>query len=65
MNKRQQKKLDKKLYVAIKELNNLVAKDEGFPSITHEQILETLKKVKKSKSSINRTLRDYKKYILM
>lgn len=65
MNKRQRKKLDKKLYVAIKELNDWVAKDEGFPPITHEKIVETLEKVKKSKSSINRTLRDYKKYILM
>lgn len=64
MNKRQLKKLDKKLYIAIKELNDSIAKEEGFPPVTHEQILETLEKVKKSRKAIHRTLKDYKKYVL-
>ena len=63
MNKRQRKKLNKKLFVAIQELNNDVARSEGFPLITDEEVLATLQKVKKSKRSINQTLRDYKRFI--
>ncbi|WP_025909302.1 hypothetical protein [Priestia flexa] len=64
MNKRQHKKLDKKLIVAIRELNNDVAISEGLPLITDEAVQKTLIKVKKSKSSIVKTLNDYKRFIL-
>lgn len=64
MNKRQRKKLDEKLSVAIRELNNDIAISEGFPHITDEEVQKTLKVVKKSKESINNTLNDYKRFIL-
>ncbi|KIO62118.1 hypothetical protein B4065_3338 [Caldibacillus thermoamylovorans] len=64
MNKRQRKKLDNKLRIAIKELNNDVAKYDGYPLITSEEVEETLKRVKKTKEGINRTLRDYKRFIM-
>lgn len=64
MNKRQRNKLNKKLSIAIRELNNDVAKSEGFLLITDEEVQQTLIKVKKSKSSIKQTLNDYKKHIL-
>lgn len=63
INKRQRKKLDEKLMLAIKELNNDVALEEGFPLITDEQIVETLIRVKKSRGSIKRTLSDYKRRV--
>lgn len=64
LNKRQHKKLDKRLTVAIQELNNDVAISEGFNLITDSEVIEMLNKIKKSKSSINRTLNDYKQFIL-
>jgi len=64
LNKRQRKKLDNKLRIAIRELNNDVAKYEGYPLITSEEVEETLKRVKKTKEGINRTLRDYKRFIM-
>lgn len=64
MNKRQRKKLDNKLRIAIRELNNDVAKYDGYPLITSEEVEETLKRVKKTKEGINRTLRDYKRFIM-
>lgn len=64
MNKRQRKKLDNKLRIAIRELNNEVAKYDGYPLITSEEVEETLKRVKKTKEGINRTLRDYKRFIM-
>jgi hypothetical protein len=64
MNKRQRNKLDNKLTVAIRELNNDVAISEGLPLISGEEVQITLKRVKKSKASIIRTLKDYKRYIL-
>jgi len=64
LNKRQRKKLDNKLRIAIRELNNEVAKYEGYPLITSEEVEETLKRVKKTKEGINRTLRDYKRFIM-
>lgn len=64
MNKRQRKKLKNKLLIAIEELNNKVAKEEGFPPITKEKILSTYLKIKKSKEAINRTLKDFKRFIL-
>ncbi|MEL3959462.1 hypothetical protein NST17_20130 [Caldifermentibacillus hisashii] len=64
MNKRQRKKLDNKLRIAIRELNNDVAKYEGYPLIASEEVEETLKRVKKTKEGINRTLRDYKRFIM-
>ena len=64
MNKRQRKKVDQQLKVAIQALNNDVARSEGFSPITEKEIEQTLERVKQSKSSINRTLRDYKNYIV-
>jgi len=64
MNKRQRKKLDNKLTTAIRELNNDVAISEGFPFITNDEVQKALIKVKKSRSSIIRTLKDYKRFIL-
>ena len=64
MNKRQRKKVDQQLKVAIQALNNDVARSEGFSLITEKEIEQTLERVKQSKSSINRTLRDYKNYIV-
>jgi uncharacterized protein YlzI (FlbEa/FlbD family) len=63
MNKRQRKKLDNKLKIAIRELNDDIAMCEGFPLITDEQVEEVLTRVKKSKQSINSTLRDHKRFI--
>lgn len=60
MNKRQRKKLEEKLRVAIRELNNDIALDEGFPLVTEEDVEEILIFVKQSKVSINRTLRAHK-----
>jgi hypothetical protein len=61
MNKRSLKKRDKKLYRAVKELNEMVAKDLGFlvnePGITYE-------KIRKNPRSAKRTIRDHKKYVL-
>ena len=64
MNKRQRKKLDEKLITAIRELNNDIAREEGFPLVTDDQIQEALIRIKKSKTSIKRTLMDYNRYIL-
>lgn len=64
MNKRQQKKLDCQLIQAIRELNDDVARSEGFPLTTDEEVMEALRKVKKSKHSINQTLHDYKRFIV-
>lgn len=48
MNKRQRKKLDKKLYKAIKELNEDIAKDsDGEVEITEQGLSDTLVYVKK------------------
>lgn len=60
MNNRQRKKLDRKLVVAIRELNNDIAMDEGFPLITEEEIKERLWFVKRSERGINQTLKSYK-----
>jgi hypothetical protein len=64
MKKRGMKKLDKKLFIAIRELNNDVAIEDNQPPITDKEVLETLSRVKKSKYNIARTLKDYKRYIL-
>lgn len=64
MNKRQRKKMDKKLTIAIRELNDDVSVSEGFPLITDEEVQDTLTKVKKSKSAMCQTLNDYKRFIL-
>ena len=61
MNKRQEKKLDNKLRVAIRELNNDVAKSEGYPLITDEEVDKILERVKRSKRGTSRTLKDYRK----
>lgn len=61
MNKRQRKKLDKKIILAIRQLNDDVALDAGFGFITDEEVQEALVRVKKSKNSINQALSDHKK----
>lgn len=60
MNKRQGKKLDKKLRLAITELNNDIAMYEGFPLITEQEVEERLIFVKSSKEGVNQTLKAYK-----
>lgn len=64
MNKRQQKKRDQLLRVAIRELNDDIATSEGFAPTTEEEINQTLKHVKKTNGAVRRTLNDYKRYIL-
>lgn len=59
MNKRQKKKLDAKLIIAIRDLNNDVALAENFQPITEEAIRETLKRVKQTKRSIHQTLESH------
>lgn len=64
MNKRVTKKQNKRLKVAIRELNNDVAADLGDETISDIKVLETLNKVKNKPESVNKTLRDYRKYIV-
>lgn len=64
MNKRQRKKLDGKLIVAIRELNNDIAIDEGFPLISEMEIQEALMRVKWSKASVNQTLNAYREFTM-
>jgi hypothetical protein len=63
MNKRQRKKLDNKLRVAIRELNDDVAIHEGYPPIADEEVEKALKRVKQSRESIYITLRTYERFI--
>lgn len=60
MNKRQKKKRDKKLFQAIKELNEEVAKDFDEPIvITEESLWEAFHRVKKY-NSINKVFKSHK-----
>jgi hypothetical protein len=63
MNKRSLKKRDKKLYRAVKELNEMVAKDLGF-LVNEPGIISTYEKIRKNPRSAKRTIRDHKKYVL-
>lgn len=63
MKKRLKKKRDKKLFRAIVELNQMVAKDleEEFE---WDGIQETFEIVRSNRDSVNATFRDYKNYVL-
>lgn len=64
MNKRQREKLDKRLYQAIKELNEDIAKDlDGETEVTEQGVLDAFNYVKK-RNSINQTLKAHRKFIL-
>ncbi|WP_460271613.1 hypothetical protein [Bacillus sp. NEAU-Y102] len=64
MNNRVTKKQNKRLKVAIRELNNDVAADLGDEPISDIKVLETFNKIKNKPESVNKTLRDYRKYIV-
>ncbi|MBX9158601.1 hypothetical protein ACTFR8_23685 [Bacillus cereus group sp. MYBK15-3] len=64
MNSRVTKKQNKRLKVAIRELNNDVAADLGDEPIPDIKVLETFNKIKNKPESVNKTLRDYRKYIV-
>lgn len=61
MNKRQKKKLDKKLRLAIRKLNDDVAISENLKLASDEDIERAFARVKKTHNSIKQTLREYKK----
>lgn len=63
MNKRQRKKLDKKITVAVRELNDDVAKSENLPLITDEEVQNVVDKIKKSKESVNQTLKAHRRLL--
>jgi hypothetical protein len=64
MNKRQRKKSDKKLYRAIKELNEEAAKDlDGEVEITEKGLLEAFYFVKQHNSA-NQVFKQYRRVIL-
>lgn len=65
MNKRQTKKRDKKLYTAIKELNDDVAESLGEKPTEEEKLKEIFHKIKKHPEQVNRTCNDYYKFILV
>lgn len=65
MKKRLQKKLDKKLYRAIKALNEDVMKDLGEERVMpHEAVLKVLTRIHRNRSQVSRTLKDYETYIV-
>lgn len=65
MKRRLKKKLDKKLYRAIKELNEDVMKDFGEEgSMSHEDVIGVFNRIRKNPSQVKQTLRDYEKYIV-
>lgn len=64
MNKRQIKKRDKKLYKAIKELNEDILEEQFEFVLTEEMLIETFNKVRANPIYIARTFKAYKKYIL-
>lgn len=64
MNKRQTKKLDKKLFKAIKELNEDIAKDfDGRIEITEQSILDAFNYVKQHKSE-KKVFETHKRFII-
>lgn len=65
MSKRLKKKLDKKLYRAIKELNEDVMSDCDIQTeLKHEEIMETLARIRSHPSKVRDTLNDYQTYIV-
>jgi hypothetical protein len=64
LNKRQRKKLDKKLFKAIKELNEDAVKDFDEPiEISEESLWGAFRYVKKV-NSINQVFKTHRKFIL-
>lgn len=61
MNKRQKKKLDKKLRLAIRKLNDDVAMSENLELASDEDIEKAFVRVKRTHRSIKQTLKEYKK----
>lgn len=60
MNKRQRKKLDKKLRLAIRELNDDIAISENLEFATDEDIEKAFVRVKSTHDGIKHTLKHYK-----
>lgn len=64
MNKRQKKKLDKKLFKAIKELNEDITKDFDEPiEISEQSLWDAFHFVKKS-NTVNKTLKTHRRFVL-
>lgn len=64
MNKRQRKKLDKKLNKAIRDLNNAVAEDLGI-TVSDEGLLDAFNNVKSHPDNINKCFKAYKKLLML
>jgi len=64
LNKRQIKKRDKLLLIAIRELNNDVAKDLGEPPISEQSLMDTFHRIRNHPDQVSQTLKHYRKYIL-
>ncbi|MFV1457679.1 hypothetical protein [Bacillus mycoides] len=64
MRSRLMNKRNKKLKVAIRELNTDVAISLGDEPISDAQVLEVFNRIKNNPDAVNRTLKDYQKYIL-
>lgn len=63
MRARLRKKRDGKLYIAIKELNEDVAKDFDGKQVEEDSIRKVHNKIKKNPEQVNRVFKDYRKYI--
>ena len=64
MNRRQRLKRNKKLYIAIKELNDQVSKDLGMGEVSETGITVVYNRIKKNPQSVKLTLKHHKKYVL-
>ncbi|KLA07087.1 hypothetical protein B4086_5563 [Bacillus cereus] len=63
MRTRLRKKRDEKLYIAIKRLNEDVAKDFDGKQVEEDSIRKVHNKIKKNPEQVNRVFKDYRKYI--
>lgn len=64
MKSRLMSKRNKKLKVAIRELNTDVAISLGDEPISEVQVIEVFNRIKNKPDEVNRTLKDYQKYIV-
>jgi hypothetical protein len=64
LKKRQRKKLDKKLFKAIKELNEDAAKDLGFGKVEEESLIQPFNRIRKDPVKIRKVFKDYEFFIL-
>lgn len=64
MNRRQRVKRNKKLYIAIKELNDQVAKDLGMGEVSETGIAVVYNRIKNNPQSAKLTIKHHKKYVL-